>query len=67
MFPKLNFVTSGIITVGMAGGLSTEHGLGKFDPQDKLGVLKNEYGLGKARSIGEYTAEIAKLLKAGAK
>ena len=61
------FVASDMIPVGMAGGLSTEHGLGEFDPQDKLGVLKDEYGLGKARSVGERAAEIAKLLKVGAK
>ena len=49
-----------------AGGLSSEVGTGKFDPKDRLGVLKDEYGLKGARSVGERVAEVTKLLKAGA-
>jgi len=50
-----------------AGGLSSENGIGKFNPEDRLGVLKDEYGLKGAHSIGQRVAEIAKLLKAGTK
>jgi len=49
-----------------AGGLSSDYGTGKFDPKDKLGVLKDEYGLRGARSLGQRVAEIAKLIKIGA-
>ena len=49
-----------------AGGLSSEHGTGRFNPKDKLGVLKDEYGLRGARSLGQRVAEVAKLIKAGA-
>ena len=50
-----------------ASGLSSEGGSGKFDPEDRLGVMKDEYGLKGARSLGQRVAEIAKLLKAGTK
>ena len=56
----------GLGALGGAGGLSSEGGTGKFDPKDKLGVLKDEYGLRGARSVGERVAEVTKLLKAGA-
>lgn len=45
--------------------LSSDQGTGKFDPQDRLGVLKDEYGLKSAQRLGKRVAEIAKLLKAG--
>ena len=57
----------GLGALGGAGGLSSESGTGKFDPKEKLGVLKDEYGLRGARSLGHRVAEITKLLKAGAK
>jgi len=50
---------------GGAAGLSSDGGTGKFDPKDKLGILKDEYGLKGARSLGERVVEIAKLLKTG--
>jgi len=50
-----------------ASGLSSEGGSGKFNPEDRLGVMKDEYGLKGARSLGQRVAEIAKLLKAGTK
>jgi len=50
-----------------AGGLSSEDGIGKFDPEDKLGVLKDEFGLKGAHSLGQRIAEVAKLLKAATK
>ncbi len=61
------FMVLEMIPVGRgAGGLSSDHGTGKFDPKDKLGVLKDEYGLREARSLGQRIAEVSKLLKAGA-
>jgi len=56
----------GLGALGGAGGLSSDHGTGKFDPKDKLGILKDEYGLRGARSLGQRIAEVSKLLKAGA-
>jgi len=50
---------------GAAGGLASEHGTGKFDSKDKLGVLKDEYGLQGARSLGQRIVEVATLIKAG--
>jgi multimeric flavodoxin WrbA len=55
----------GFGALGGAGGLSSDHGTGKFDPKDKLGVLKDEYGLKGARSLGRRVAEVSKLLKEG--
>jgi multimeric flavodoxin WrbA len=56
----------GLGALGGAGGLSSEGGTGKFDPKDKLGVLKDEYALKGARSLGQRVAEVTKLLKVGA-
>ena len=49
-----------------AAGVSSEHGLGKFDIKERLGILKDEFGLQEARSLGKRVAEVAKLIKAGA-
>ena len=56
----------GLGALGGAGGLSSGDGTGKFDPEDKFGILRDEYGLKGARSLGQRIAEISKLLKAGA-
>ena len=48
-----------------AAGLASEGGTGKFDPGDKLGVLRDEYGLNGARALGKRVAEITRLIKAG--
>ncbi len=48
-----------------APGLSSEGGMGKFDPKIKLGVLNDELGLRSARSVGKRVAEVAKIVKAG--
>ncbi len=48
-----------------ATGLSSQGGTGKFDPQDKREVLKDEYGVRSARFLGRRVAELAKVLKAG--
>ena len=68
----LALIGMGVISVGPrhglgaqfgAGGLSSEGGTGKFDPKDRLGVLKDEYGLKGAHSLAQRVVEIAKLLK----
>jgi Multimeric flavodoxin WrbA len=56
----------GLGAPGGAIGLSSGGGTGKFDPKDKLGVLRDEYGLKGARSVGQRVAEVTKLLKVGA-
>jgi multimeric flavodoxin WrbA len=48
-----------------ACGLASEHGTGKFNPEDKLGVLRDEYGVKGAQALGKRVAEITKLIKAG--
>jgi len=48
-----------------AVGLASEDGTGKFNPADKLGVLKDEFGLKGAQALGKRVAEITKLIKAG--
>ena len=47
-----------------AAGVSSKHGLGKFDIKERLGILKDEFGLQEARSLGKRVAEVAKLIKA---
>jgi len=48
-----------------AAGLASEHGTGKFNSEDKLGVLQDEYGLKGAQALGRRVVEITKLIKAG--
>ncbi len=48
-----------------AVGLASYGGMGKFDPKDRLGVLKDGYGLRAARGLGKRVVEITCLLKAG--
>lgn len=48
-----------------AVGLSSDDGTGKFDPKDKLGVLKDELGIRSAQLVGERTVELVRMLKAG--
>ena len=48
-----------------AVGLSSEGGTGKFNPEEKLGVLKDEYGLAGARRLAKRIVQVARLLKAG--
>ena len=68
------FLAYGMIPIGPphglgspygAVGLSSEGGTGKFNPEEKLGVLKDEYGLAGARRLAKRIAQVAKLLKAG--
>lgn len=66
------FLTFGMIPVGPteglgspfgAAGLATDGGTGKFNPEDRLGVLSDEYGVMGARLLGERVAEITRRLK----
>ena len=68
------FFMMGVIPVGPphglgsplgAAGLASEGGTGKFDPRDKLGVLRDEYGLKGAEGLGKRVAEITRLVRAG--
>ncbi len=49
------------------GAVSSLGGTGKFDPADKLQVLKDEWGLNSGRCIVERMVEVARLLKYGRK
>jgi multimeric flavodoxin WrbA len=48
-----------------AMGMASSEGAGKFDPKDKLGVLKDEYGMEAARSLARRVVEVAAQLKHG--
>ena len=58
-------VTPGYGSPFGAAGLSSEGGTGKFAPEDKLGVLRDEYGVRSAQALGRRVAEIARIMKAG--
>jgi multimeric flavodoxin WrbA len=68
------FLASGMVVVppglGLgspmgAVGLSSDKGEGGFDPKDRLGVLKDEYGVASARQLGKEAVDMARLIKAG--
>ncbi|MBL7209675.1 MAG: flavodoxin family protein [Dehalococcoidia bacterium] len=68
------FLMMGVIPVGTphglgsplgAAGLASEGGTWKFNPEDKLGVLRDEYGLKGARALGKRVAQITRLIKVG--
>ena len=48
-----------------AGGTSSFGGTGKFDPKDKLGILKDEWSLNGARALAKRTVELARIVKTG--
>jgi multimeric flavodoxin WrbA len=48
-----------------AVGLSSYGGEGRVEPDDKLAVLKDKFGLRSARMLGKAVVEQAKLVKAG--
>jgi multimeric flavodoxin WrbA len=48
-----------------AAGVSSEGGTGKFSRDDKLLVLKDEYGLAGSRGLGKRMVEVTRLLKPG--
>ena len=58
------------VTVALYGtygvtGVSSDYGTGAFDPNDKLGVLKDEFGLRTARALGKNVAQVCKMVKLG--
>lgn len=48
-----------------AAGLSSEQGTGRFDPKDKLGVLKDDFGLSRAQMLVERLVEVSRIVKGG--
>jgi len=48
-----------------AVALSSEGGTGKFDPHERIGVLRDELGLASARSLGKRSVELARLIRSG--
>ena len=68
-FSAFGMIFPGLATVSNcawgAAGLSSEGGMGKFDPDIKLGVLNDDFGLRSARSVGKRVAEVSKIFKAG--
>lgn len=67
------FMAANMVVVGSgegvcqfgAVGLTSEHGTGKFDPTDKLGVLKDERGIKSAHAQARRIVEVARIVKAG--
>jgi hypothetical protein len=66
------FLTYKMIPVGAgmrgqwgASGASSFHGAGGFDRDDKLLVLKDEFGVISAQILGREVATAAKLMKVG--
>jgi len=55
----------GMITFPGAPGVATSGGTGKFDPDDKLMILKDEFGLGSARRLARRMVEVIKIVKSG--
>ena len=55
---------SSICTFGGAG-LSSLSGTGKFDPNDKHQVIRDEYGLKGARATAKSMLELTKIIRAG--
>lgn len=49
----------------VAGGVSSLSGTGKFTPDDKLMVLKDEYGLRSARRLARRMVELIRMVKLG--
>lgn len=48
-----------------ATGISSYDGTGRFDPEDRLEVLKDQYGLRSARNLGKRVVDITRVLKSG--
>ena len=55
----------GMFTFPGAPGVATSGGTGKFDPDDKLMVLKDEFGLESARRLARRMVEVIKIVKLG--
>ncbi len=68
-------IISGMITLGMipvggigglgAGAVSSRGGAGTFAPENRLGVLEDEYGLETGRKTVRRAVELAKIIRAG--
>ncbi|MFO8010972.1 MAG: flavodoxin family protein [Dehalococcoidia bacterium] len=50
-----------------AAAVSSIHGTGKFDPSDRLHVLKDEWGLNTARMVIKRAIKLAMIMSAGKK
>lgn len=48
-----------------AGGVTTPGGTGRFVPEDRLAVLKDEYGLDSAHRLARRMVELIKMVKLG--
>jgi multimeric flavodoxin WrbA len=68
---NLAFSSLGMLTVSEIGaslgavGVSSPGGTGKFVPDDRLPVLKDEYGLKSARLLAGWMVELIKIIKTG--
>jgi hypothetical protein len=47
-----------------AVGVSSDGGSGRFVPEDKLGVLKDEVGMSSARALAKRIVELAQMVNA---
>lgn len=48
-----------------ANALSSEGGAGKFNPKERYGILKDEYGLASVRALAKKVVEKSRIVKAG--
>ncbi len=55
----------GMLTFPGAAGVASSGGTGKFDPNDKLMVLKDEYGLESAHRLAKRMVEVIRIVKLG--
>lgn len=68
----MSALTFKMIPVGSGAGsqlgavvVATKDGTGRFDPEDRLGVLNDEFGLNTVRGTVNNAVELARLIKAG--
>ncbi len=65
-FHPLGMLTAYELGISLgAGGVSSFDGTGKFVPEDKLAVLKDEYGLKSARRLARRMVELIRIVKLG--
>jgi multimeric flavodoxin WrbA len=58
-------VGAGMPSIFGGAGVSSQHGTGKFNPEDYHEVLQDAYGLRTARHVAQRVAELCHILKAG--
>lgn len=58
-------VTPGMLSIFGGSSVSSYHGEGTCERDDKLPVLKDEFGLTASRKTAERAVEVARLIKAG--